>query len=144
MRQTSTRCRRAKIHFWQTRRNLLSASFGLGTKRQKRISVAQGESCSQQVSKSFDKKGFVSLLLSAKSFRKTSPHEKTSIEKILLLFYIRAIDLCDYLSIIKIEMCESNLASNIEMCVSLRRDPAEKCGGALCYIEKSNRILRTI
>jgi len=46
------------------------ASFVLGTKRQKRISVAQGESCSQQVSKSFDKKDFVSLLLSAKKFSK--------------------------------------------------------------------------
>ena len=59
-------------------------------------------------------------------------------------FQYQSIDLCDYLSIIDIEMCESNLACNIEMCVSLRREPAEKCGGALCYTEKSNRILRTI
>ena len=39
----------------------------------------------------------------------------------------------------------SNLmAQNIEICISLRRDPAEKCGGALCYTGKSNRLLRAI
>ena len=43
------KCRRTQIHFCQTMRNLLLASFDLGTNRQKRISVAQGESCSQIV-----------------------------------------------------------------------------------------------
>ena len=42
------KCRRKKheIHFCLSRRNLLSASFGMRSKRQKRISVARRETCS--------------------------------------------------------------------------------------------------
>ena len=47
-------------------------------------------------------------------------------------FLTRAVDLCDFLSIIDIEMCEFFAAHNVEMCLSLRIDLFEKCGGALC------------
>ena len=120
--QTPTRCRRTKNSFLADEANLALSKF-------------QGVL--------IKKISFLFCCLQ-KSFRKNLSARKTSIKSFLLLFCRRAIDLCDYLSIIKIEMCESNLASNIEMCVSLRRDPAEKCGGALCYIEKSNRLLRAI
>ena len=55
-----------------------------------------------------------------------------------------AIALCDFLSIINIEMCDFYNDQYIEMCKFLYVNSAEKCGGALCYIEKSNRLLRAI
>ena len=54
------------------------------------------------------------------------------------------IDLCDYLSIIDIEMCDSIAVHHIDLCLFLRKHLVEKCGGSLCYIERSSRLLRTI
>ena len=55
-----------------------------------------------------------------------------------------AIDLCDFQSKITIEMCELKNDYNIELCVFPGPDPIEKCGGALCCIERSSRISRAI
>lgn len=46
-------------------------------------------------------------------------------------------DLCDDPLITIIELCEKPIANSIEMCIFLRKNLAEKCGDALCYIEKT-------
>ena len=61
-----------------------------------------------------------------------------------MIIFALPIDLCKKMSIIDIEMCEFRSTRWVELCIILRVDYAEKCGGALCYIEKSNRLLRTI
>ena len=54
------------------------------------------------------------------------------------------IDLCDYPGIINFEKCDSDISTYADLCLALSVDPVETCGGALCYIEKSNHLLNAI
>ena len=54
-----------------------------------------------------------------------------------MLKFTRSIDWCGFLRITDIEMCDYIVVHRIEMCIALRRNLAEKCGVAQCYIEKT-------
>ena len=81
-------------------------------------------------------------LLSALSFANSSTLELTLANRNLgfqlsgirkICDYVQsAIALCDFLSIINIEMCDFYRGQYVEMCKFLHVDSAEKCGGALC------------
>ena len=76
-------------------------------------------------------KNFVFSFLVRRKNQK-SLYRITSIQSFSRYFLTRTIALCDFLSIINIEMCDSCRSQHIELCKTLGVDSLEKCGGALC------------